>query len=182
MSLCATVWCVPGTVTIARAFCWVKADAICYPLSLKRKVFVLSIAPVALHPNPTLWSVHPTTRDPDRARARRRCPTAGNPDVRTAIPALISIAPGPARAGRWTMALIHRRRRSDANIDLRMCRADGQGRGKKCSHNQLSHGSFSCSSSTAARINTTEASKVALLFQSHEACDQATQPIIKASC
>jgi len=84
---------------------------------------------MAVDPIPAAWAASPVTWHPARVRAWRSSIGSRDPDVAATVPAVIAALPDPVRmADRPDRNdLTHRWRRSNADIDLRLCRGCGQG-------------------------------------------------------
>ena len=85
----------------------------------------MELAPVSFNPDVAAAGVAPMAGNPTGSATRGRHINAGNPDVASAVPAVVSAAPDPVAVRVWRRwnHFAARRRRSDANGNLRLSNA-----------------------------------------------------------
>jgi len=86
---------------------------------------------VAVYEDPAAAAVNPVVGNPARMRMRWAVPAAGNPNVASTVPALVTIDPDESALWRWGTALDDGSGWADANHDLRKRRCRGETKGKK---------------------------------------------------
>jgi hypothetical protein len=74
---------------------------------------------VPFNENPSIMVVDPAMGNPMRAGIRWTLPAAGNPNIATAIPAVIAVDPNESALGRSATDLDDGGRRPDPNYKLR---------------------------------------------------------------
>src|SRR5271156_2106238 len=99
---------------------------------------VLRLAPISLDVDPATTARNPSAGYPDCAGPGWRCPTSGNPEIPSPVPAIKSGYPYPTRMQRASRTLNDDRRgRPDTNNYLCVCRANAH-RGPAYRHEQAS--------------------------------------------